>query len=103
MSTGGLQLRQGSVFALAENMQESGQDAVDMGRETVQCREGTAAMPDVSGSRSKHRAGNLMSSAHVELPDHIKISSTICAQQVQGVQGALNVFTMCCMYSLKVT
>lgn len=95
-STGGLQLRQGSGFALAENMQESGQDTVGMGRETAQGREGTAAGLDASGSWSKHHAGTLVSSAHVELPDHAKISSTICAQQVQGVQGALNVFTMSC-------
>ena len=76
---------------------------VHMGRETAQCKECTAAVLDASGSWSKDRAGDLMSSAHVELPDHIQISSTICAQQVQGVQGALNVFTTCCMYSLKVT
>lgn len=44
-----------------------------------------------------------MPSAHAELSDHIQISSTICVQQVQGVPGALNVFTMCCMYGLKVT
>lgn len=102
-STGGLQLRQGSGFALAESVQESGQDTVGTGAETAQCREGTAAVPDAPGSWGKHRAGTLMSSAHVELPDRIQISPTIRAQQVQGVQGALNVFSMCCVYSLRVT
>lgn len=71
--------------------------------EKLQCREGTAAVTDVSGSWNKHHTGNLISSAHVELLDHMKISSIICAQQVQGVQGALNIFTTCCLYSLKVT
>lgn len=84
-------------------MQESGQDTVGTGAETAQCREGPAAVPDASGSWGKHHVGTLMSLAHVKLPDCIQISSTIRAQQVQGVQGALNVFSMCCVYSLRVT
>ena len=82
-------------------MQESGQDTVGRGRDIVQCREGTAAVTGALGSWSKHHAGN-HPSAHMELPDHIQIS-TVCAQQVQGVQGAVNIFTTYCMYSLKVT
>lgn len=101
-AAGDLQLGRGSGFVPAENMQEFGQDAVGMDGETAQRRESTAAVPSAVSSWKRHCAENLVDSEHIELPDHIQTSSTTCAQQVQGVQGAFNAFTMSCMYSLKV-